>query len=213
MADVKFCGLTRPEDAREGAALGAAYLGVVFAGGPRQLAAPAARAVLDGARPARRVGVFGLQSAGDIAAAAHSAALDVVQLHGASDAALIEALRRSFSGEIWRVVRLRGESPDDVLRDAGALVDAVVIDARVDGTLGGSGVALDWERLAARLDRVGRPARLVLAGGLKPENVERAVGLVAPDVVDVSSGVEKAVGIKDHAKMRAFAVAAARGGR
>lgn len=219
MADVKFCGLTRAVDAQVGGALGAAYLGVVFAGGPRQLDAASARLVLDGARgqgAARRVGVFGRQPAETISDDAATAGLDVVQLHASSDAALVNAIRRRFGGEIWRVVRV----PDvanlanlAVLRGAGDGVDAVVIDALVLGMLGGTGVAVDWEGLASALDRTGRPRRLVLAGGLRPENVERAIGLVAPDVVDVSSGVESMPGIKDHATMRAFAEAAAHGGR
>lgn len=216
MAEVKFCGLTRAVDSEVGGALGAAYLGVIFAGGPRQLDAASARQVLDGARAssrARRVGVFGAQTADVIAATAATAALDVVQLHGASDAALVDALRQRFTGEIWRVVRLDASAEPAALRAADDGVDAVLVDALVAGTLGGAGVAVDWERLASALDRAGRPRRLVLAGGLRPENVERAIGLVAPDVVDVSSGVESTPGIKDHAMMRAFAEAAARGGR
>lgn len=216
MAEVKFCGLTRAVDAQVGGALGAAYLGVVFAGGPRQLDAMSARRVLDGARGqgnARRVGVFGGQSAEQIADDAAAAGLAVVQLHAASDAALVAAIRRRFDGEIWRVVRVPHVADIAALRGAGDGVDAVVVDALVPGMLGGTGVATDWERLAAALDAAGRPSRLVLAGGLRPENVGRAVGLVAPDAVDVSSGVESSTGIKDHASMRAFAEAAARGGR
>jgi phosphoribosylanthranilate isomerase len=159
--------------------------------------------------------VFGAQSALEIADTAAAAALDVVQLHGPSDAALVSGIRRGFGGEIWRVVRVPADAEGGAAALLGAAdgVDAVVVDALVDGTLGGTGVAVDWERLAAALDRVGRPSRLVLAGGLRPENVARAVGLVAPDVVDVSSGVESSIGIKDHASMRAFAEAAVRGGR
>lgn len=216
MAEVKFCGLTRAEDAQMGRALGAAYLGVIFAGGPRQLDATSARRVLAGAGGAanpRRVGVFGMQSAHEIAETAAAAALDVVQLHGSADPALVEAIRRRFDGEIWRVVRVTAGADPATLRAAGDGVDAVLIDALVPGTLGGAGVAVDWERLAVALALAGRPRRLVLAGGLRPENVERAIGLVGPDVVDVSSGVEATPGIKDHAMMRAFAEAAARGGR
>lgn len=215
MAEVKFCGLTRAADAQVGGALGAAYLGVIFAGGPRQLDAASARLVFEGALgvPARRVGVFGAQSARAIADTAATAGLDIVQLHGPSDAALVGAIRQRFAGEIWRVVRVPAVADAAVLRGASDGVDAVVVDALVAGALGGTGVAVDWERLAAALASAGRPSRLVLAGGLRPENVARAVGLVAPDVVDVSSGVESSVGIKDHASMRAFVEAAARGGR
>lgn len=213
MAEVKFCGLTRADDARVGASIGAAYLGVVFAGGPRRLDAERACAVLDGARGvgrARRVGVFGEQPADEIIDTARGARLDVLQLHGGADAEQVRLLRSGFDGEIWRVVRVRAGAMDDLLRDAAADVDAVLVDALVAGALGGAGVAVDWESLAAAFARVGRPSRLVLAGGLRAENVARAIGLVLPDVVDVSSGVESAVGIKDHAMMRAFAEAAAR---
>ncbi|MHB1094562.1 MAG: phosphoribosylanthranilate isomerase [Gemmatimonadaceae bacterium] len=215
MAEVKFCGLTRAADAQVGGALGAAYLGVIFAGGPRQLDAASARLVFEGAlgMPARRVGVFGAQSAQAIADTAAVAGLDVVQLHGPSDASLVNAIRQHFTGEIWRVVRVPAVADAAALRGASDGVDAVVVDALVAGALGGTGVAVDWERLAAALEGAGRPSRLVLAGGLRPENVSRAVALVAPDVVDVSSGVESSTGIKDHASMRAFAEAAARGGR
>ncbi len=215
MAEVKFCGLTRAVDAQVGGALGAAYLGVVFAGGPRQLDAASARRVFEGAVgvKAQRVGVFGAQTAEVIADTAAAAALDIIQLHGASDAALVDAIRQRFRGEIWRVVRVPEVAGAAAFRGAANGVDAVVMDALVAGTLGGTGVAVDWQRLAAALESAGRPRRLVLAGGLRPENVARAIGLVAPDVVDVSSGVESSIGIKDHARMRAFAEAAARGGR
>ena len=104
-------------------------------------------------------------------------------------------------------MRLDGEQLPDDVGDLFASSDAVVLDAKVSGRLGGTGVALPWASLAARLESVRddrRPAKLVLAGGLRPENVSMAISLLRPDVVDVSSGVETAPGIKDHARMRAF---------
>ncbi|MBI2408514.1 MAG: phosphoribosylanthranilate isomerase [Gemmatimonadetes bacterium] len=217
MTEVKFCGLTRPADAARAAALGAAYVGVIFAGGHRRVDAAHARLVLDAATAAtpapRRVGVFGVQSADEILELAAAARLDVLQLHGASDAALVRDLRQRFAGEVWRVVRVAPDAEPALLARVSDGVDAVLVDALVDGALGGTGVAVDWSRLARLLERAGRPARLVLAGGLRPENVEQAIGLVAPDVVDVSSGVESSPGIKDQLRMRAFAESAARGGQ
>lgn len=215
MAEVKFCGLTRAQDAAFGASLGAAFLGVIFAGGPRRRTPAEARALFEEASragPAQRVGVFGDQAAGEIVDVAREAGLDVVQLHGASSGALVNEIRRTFGGEVWRVLRVKWTSLEMDIRKAAADVDALVLDAFVDDVLGGTGVALDWDSLSAAIDRAGRPTRLVLAGGLRPENVERAISLVAPGVVDVSSGVESAPGIKDLAMMRAFAEAA-RGGR
>lgn len=213
---VKFCGLVRPEDAAEAARLGACYVGSVFAGGPRQvdagrarLAADAARAACPGAPP-RTVGVMGTQPVAEIAALAGAAALDIVQLHADPTADDVAALRRLWAGHVWAVLRVAGtEIPPHAAALASA-ADGLVLDARVDGApLGGTGVALDWDALADALAPLRGRTPLVLAGGLRPENVDAAVRALAPDVVDVSSGVEQAPGVKDHARMAAFAAAAA----
>ena len=210
-ADIKFCGMTRPDDARAGAALGAAYVGVIFAGGPRKLTVPRAEEVLSAAREStdrpRTVGVFGDATPEEIAATAERLRLSVVQLHADPGTHIVERLRMRFAGEIWPVVRVDEEELPDNLGDLFAAADAVVLDAKVTGQLGGTGVTLPWASLAARLEslRAARGgAKLVLAGGLRPENVSTAISLLRPDVVDVSSGVETAPGIKDHARMRAF---------
>ena len=209
MAEIKFCGLTRPEDAAFAGELGAAYLGVIFAGGPRLVSAERGAAVLDGcASGAQRVGVFGRAVPDEIGRVASVARLDIVQLHGDPDASDVAAVRGATGARIWAVVRVTDSLPSniDALFDG---ADAVLIDARVAGSLGGNGVPVEWDALrqglATRRDR----GRLVLAGGLVPENVARAVETLRPDVVDVSSGVESAPGIKDHARMRAFAAAVA----
>jgi len=133
--------------------------------------------------------------------------LDVVQLHDGGDPSLVAEVRKRASAEVWAVIRLsRGFLPENSKAIA-AIADGIVLDAYVPGAMGGTGVALPWQELADRLEAV-RSTRLILAGGLRPENVARAISLVAPDVVDVSSGVEIEVGIKDHDKMRAFRDAA-----
>jgi phosphoribosylanthranilate isomerase len=201
MAEIKFCGLTRPEDAQYAASLGARYIGIILAESPRRLQDDQARRVL-AAVPTKvsRVGVFGADPADKIAERATRLGLDVVQLHGDPDASAIARMREWWTGQIWAVQRVRGS---DIPREAVELF--AVADAHVFGQLGGTGVALPWKELRDRIHslRAGR-ARLVLAGGLRPENVTRALDLLQPDVVDVSSGVESAVGIKDHDRMRAF---------
>lgn len=214
--DVKFCGLTRPADAAHAVALGAAYTGVIFAGGPRQLDAERARLVLAEVGPgARRVGVFAARPASEIATIARELELHAVQLHGDSSPAAIEAARAETGCEVWAVVRVRGAELPASASAAFVAADAVVLDALVDGASGGTGVSFDWSKGAAAVERArsaGR-ARLVLAGGLRPDNVARAIELLAPDVVDVSSGVESSPGIKDHARMRAFTEAVREGAR
>lgn len=205
---VKFCGLTRAEDAARGASLGARYLGVIFAGGPRLLTAGQARALFDSTPGAYgRVGVFGAQPVAEIARVAEQVGLDVVQLHGDPAPEQIDELRRRFGGEIWGVVRTRGAELPVGLAALFATADAVVLDARVAGSLGGSGVVLDWAGLAARLAGPRGGRRLVLAGGLTPRNVALAARTLAPDIVDVSSGIERAPGLKDPHRMDAFVAA------
>ena len=201
--DIKICGLTRSIDAEYADAAGVEYLGVIFAGGPRERTPAQARDTLAGRR-ARKVGVFADQAEDVIATFVELVGLDVVQLHGVADAARVERVRAATGREVWAVVRtadgLLPESVDD-LADA---ADALLIDAHVPGQLGGSGVRVPWDRLGESLDALDYHPRIVLAGGLTPENVAEAIDLVAPNVVDISSGVESSPGIKDHARLRAF---------
>ncbi|MHB1862377.1 MAG: phosphoribosylanthranilate isomerase [Gemmatimonadaceae bacterium] len=206
MVDIKFCGLMRGEDAAVAAGLGAAYVGVVFAGGPRRLDEASARAVFGGVPPGvARVGVFGLESPAAIAARGVALGLTAIQLHADPLPAAITKLRAVWPGEIWATVRVAGAELPPGAEELFAVADAVLLDAKVASGLGGTGVALPWGELARQLEGV-RPAgrRLVLAGGLRPDNVATAIRALDPDVVDVSSGVESSVGIKDPARMRAF---------
>ena len=203
--EIKFCGLTRAIDAEHAAALGASHVGVIFAGGPRLLTPDRAREVLrDVPDNVKRVGVFAEQSDDDIARSVEMAGLEVVQLHSAWNADRVARLRERLAVEVWPVVRVEGASPPDWIADACAAGDATLIDALVPGALGGTGVTLPWTQLAAHLQRVRTGGRLILAGGLRPENVAIAIAALTPDVVDVSSVVESSPGIKDHDRMRAF---------
>jgi phosphoribosylanthranilate isomerase len=211
--DIKFCGMMRGEDVRVASALGAAYVGVILtsAGGPRTLAVDRAAAVLAEAprlgelgEGLRKVGVFGRAATSEIGAAAQALGLDIVQLHGEWDANAISEVKSVFSGEVWPVLRLADGTLPPTAPALFEVADAIVLDAYVPGKLGGTGVTLPWRRLADELAPVRGRARLVLAGGLRPDNVGEANRLLRPEVVDVSSGVETAPGIKDHARMRAF---------
>lgn len=208
LARIKFCGLTRPEDAAVASELGAVYAGVIFADSPRRLTPGAAREVLAGAgEGVQRVGVFGTNSPDEIAKITDAVDLDVVQLHADPAAADVAAVRERFRGHIWAAVRLgQAHIPDEtqLLFEA---ADAVVLDARSQDVLGGTGQPLPWSEMAADLARIRGDVSVVLAGGLTAENVQTAVRTLAPDVVDVSSGVESSPGIKDRRRMEAFAMA------
>ena len=210
-AEVKICGLTRAVDAEFADAAGVAYLGVIFAGGPRERTPMQARDTLSGRR-ARRVGVFAAQAPDAIATLVEMVGLQVVQLHDDPDEDRVQQVRAATGAEIWAVVRSAdGTLPAGIeaLCDA---ADALVIDALVPGALGGTGARVPWDRLGESLDALDYHPRIVLAGGLNADNVAEAIEYVAPSVVDVSSGVESSPGIKDHARIRAFIAAVRSGG-
>ena len=200
MAEIKFCGMMRAEDARFAAELGAAFVGVIFAGGPRQLTPERAADVLADLGGPRRVGVFARQLPNELARAARVARLDVIQLHADPTVTDVETARDATGLSIWAALRVRGSLLPAHAADLADVADGLVLDARVDGTLGGTGTTLEWASI--QLPR--GTARIILAGGLTPSNVRRALGALAPDVVDVSSGVESAPGVKEHTLMRAF---------
>jgi phosphoribosylanthranilate isomerase len=211
--EIKFCGMTRAEDITFAAGLGASYVGVIFAGGPRHLTADGAQRVLAAsAPPPKRVGVVGEQTEAEIAGLAQSLHLDVIQLHANPSIERIENVRATTTAQIWAVVQLPGDSLPPNIGEIADAADAIVLDARVPGGLGGSGVTLPWTSLARSLAAIRSRCHIVLAGGLKPENVATAITALEPDVVDVSSGVESAPGVKDHARMRAFRDAVAGSG-
>lgn len=206
--EVKICGLTRPEDAAAAVSAGATYLGVVFAGGPRLVTPARARAVVGAAGGRPVFGVFGSEPPEEVLRIRDLTGLAGAQLHGAHTADAARRLRR-HGMLVWRVVRLAGEEDLRRLKGAAAGADAVLVEPRVPHAAGGAGVALGLDlAVAARARLAG--CRMVLAGGLAPETVGRAVALVGPDVVDVSSGVELLPGLKDSRKIARF-VEAARG--
>ena len=212
MVEIKFCGLTRAEDAAQAVVLDAAYVGVIFAGGPRMLSEAAARDVLAPAAGTAtlRVGVLGQQSVAESLRIADAVGLDVLQLSYGEERSRRVGLRSEFRGRIWAVAHVKPGAAvvDDFAQWFDDGIDAVVLDAAVAGQLGGTGVALDWQAVAPAVQQLQSRGRVVLAGGLRPTNVADAVALVHPDVVDVSSGVESAPGIKNPELVRAFALAA-----
>jgi phosphoribosylanthranilate isomerase len=201
-AKVKICGLMRAEDARRAVAAGASYLGVVFAEGSRTVALDQAREVVAAAAGVPVLGVFAQQSVDDILQICAHTGLSGAQLHGPYSEAHAQRLRCEGL-EVWRVVRIAAPTDLEQLASAVAGSDAVLVEPRVAGVLGGSGVTLDLEIAKEARRRLGRHP-MVLAGGLTPETVGEALAQVHPDVVDVSSGVEQRPGLKDPNKILNF---------
>jgi phosphoribosylanthranilate isomerase len=208
---VKICGLTRSVDAELADAAGASYLGVIFAGGPRERSPDEAKAILSGRR-ARKVGVFASRADEEIASIAAHVGLDVIQLHDEATPERVASLRAATGLEIWAVVRTASGELDDDVEELADSADALLIDAHVPGKLGGTGTVIPWMELGESLDAMRTGHRIVLAGGLTPDNVAEAIDYVSPNVVDVSSGVEASPGIKDPQRVRAFIAAAREAG-
>jgi phosphoribosylanthranilate isomerase len=201
--------MTRPQDAALAAEIGASYIGVVFADGPRRVTPTQGKGILDAAGvKVKRVGVFGTNAPDEIERASEEARLDVVQLHADPTPADVRAVRRKFSGEVWAAIRIAGAHIRQESEILFSTADAIVLDVRSERGLGGTGQALPWSDLAVDLTRDRGSAAVVLAGGLKPDTVATAVRTLAPDVVDVSSGVEISPGMKDPWLMREFYAAA-----
>lgn len=212
---MKICGLTRPGDALLAVELGAAAVGVVFAGGPRRLTAAQAAQVL-GQVPAAvaRVGVFVDPDPALVAEAVAACTLDWVQLsgqEGPEEAARVMDAARGAMARLRPPGLLKAvhvESADAVQAMAGYPADAFLLEAPpLDGRMGGTGRSFVWgDATHLPWDR----ERVALAGGLTAENVAAAIAAVRPAMVDVSSGVESAPGIKDATRMAAFMAAVRR---
>lgn len=212
---VKICGNTNLEDALKAAELGADAVGFVFAESKRQVTAAQvgtiARRLPDGVE---RVGVFDSRNALEIARTAAEAGLTAVQLHGGLDEELIGLLAERFAGRVRIIQTLHWVAGEDGSAErlaeeigrVGALgaVDRVLIDSKVGSAGGGTGVAFDWA--AARAVFAGAPnrLRLIVAGGLRAENVAEAIAQLRPWGVDVASGVEATPGRKDAERMARF---------
>jgi phosphoribosylanthranilate isomerase len=201
-AKIKICGLMRPEDAGQAAAAGASYLGVVFAEGPRAVRPADVNEIVTAGAGVPVFGVFIDHPVDAIIQIRDVVGLSGAQLHGGysqSDAARL----RTAGLEVWRVVRIAVPSDLDALAFAIPQSDAVLVEPKVAGKPGGAGVALDPEvGREARKRLAGHP--MVLAGGLTSDTVAEALTVIGPDIVDVSSGVERAPGIKDHDKILRF---------
>jgi len=191
---VKICGITRPEDAEAAVGAGADLVGFIFVPGTPRAIDPRDASWISALEGVERVGVFRDAPLEEILAVQEALGLDRIQLHGREADAFIDRLgartlrcvRPSHPMNWPRVAELATRCLP--LLDPGA----------------GDGDAWAWQALA------GRPPGITfgLAGGLGPDSVGEAVRVVRPALVDVSSGVEVAPGVKDHAKIRDFIAAA-----
>jgi len=194
---VKFCGITRPEDAEAAVRLGADALGFVFDRQSARFIEPARAAMIRRRLPAfvTAVALFRNAAAAQVKEALAALYPAIAQFHGEETPVFCEG----FGAGYLRAVPMK-QAPDlagFARQHPGA--GAFLLDAHAPGEAGGQGQTFDWEKVPADFS-----APVVLAGGLTPENVGAAIAMVRPYAVDVSSGIESARGIKDLGKMRSF---------
>ena len=204
-AKIKICGIMRPLEAASAAEAGASYLGVVFADGPRTVKSDLARDIVAASGGVPVMGVFTDQPVDEILQIRDQTGLSGAQLHGTYPSAAAARLR-AHGLEVWRVMRIAAPSDLDLLGETIPESDAVLVEPKVAHVRGGAGVPLNLAvAREARSRLAGHP--MALAGGLTPETVAEALAIVRPEIVDVSSGVERLPGIKDLDKIARFAEA------
>ena len=204
---VKICGIATPEDYDACRDAGAAFIGMVFfPRSPRHLSMTEARAIANhadalGDGPARVALTVDMDDAG-LDDVVETARPQLIQLHGNETPARADAIRQRYGLPLIRAIRVGG--PEDLAScaDWDGIADWLLFDAKGDpgGLPGGTGHVFDWTLLAEHAGTT----RWMLAGGLSPDNISRALAVTGATAVDVSSGVESAPGKKDAARIRQF---------
>jgi phosphoribosylanthranilate isomerase len=216
---VKICANTNVDDALLAVDAGADAVGFVFAESKRQVTPEQVREITR-QLPAgvEKVGVFTTTDAAEILTAATEAGLTWVQLHSEFDSQLVDVIDAKSGGllKVLQVLDVPENANLQELRETLRLalqdpyVEAVLLDASHGGASGGTGKPFDWERVAAMVREVQSETggKVIVAGGLRAENVGDAIARFSPWGVDVASGVEESPGKKDAVKVRAFLEAA-----
>lgn len=196
MVRVKICGLTKKEHIQVAVEEQVDYIGFVFAKSKRQVTVEQAKVLAQSIpEPIQKVGVFVNETVENMLHIAKEVPLDVIQLHGQETQQVVEALKPYMT-----IKAISVRTKEDVQKAAQYNVDYYLFDAPGIEYEGGSGNTFDWTLLEnTKINR----QNIILAGGLTPENVGRAIEQVEPYGIDVSSGVE-IDGQKDEIRMRAF---------
>ncbi|PPB80476.1 phosphoribosylanthranilate isomerase [Albidovulum inexpectatum] len=209
---VKICGLRDMDALQAAVEAGAAYLGFVFyPRSPRHVEVEqAARLALDVPVGVAKVALTVDASDDELDAILSSVPIDLLQLHGRESPERVARIRERFGLPVMKAVGVAGPEDLPAIDSYGRVADQLLIDAKAPkgaALPGGNGVAFDWKLVVRKY----WPCPWMLAGGLTPENVAEAVRQTGARQVDVSSGVERAPGVKDPDLIRAF-ITAAKGG-
>lgn len=202
MTGIKICGLSTPETVDAAIDAGASYIGLVhYEPSPRHVS------LEDAAKLRRRVPetakvvllTVAMQPT-ELETSYHAVKPDIIQFHGSETVEWMAMVRQILGVETWRAIGLKERATLDRAQQFVGKVDRMLFDAPAKALPGGNGVAFQWDLL----DGYDHPMPWALAGGLNPDNVRDAIARTGAPLVDTSSGVETAPGVKDIALIRAF---------
>ena len=198
LGENKVCGLTRAQDVKIVYENGAVYGGLIFVEHSKRCVSLRQAQELVTATPLRFVGVFQNQEIDFIVKIANQLQLYAVQLHGAETTAFITALRHQLpeSTQIWKAISVNTESQSAVDFTDDLNVDRYIFDSQTENQQGGTGKTFDWSLIPENLKH-----KIILAGGISPNNVEQAIQQNCLGL-DLNSGVESSTGVKDEEKVR-----------
>lgn len=202
---VKICGITRKEDLDAAVAAGADAVGFVVgvASSPRNIALEKAEKLIRQVPPFVKSVLVTVPRGIDDFEMYEKLNPDAIQIHGENLHTAASVRLKIPKTLLIGAVNAKLANALDVVSELAKIFDAVLLDSFANGRYGGTGIVHDWE-LSKRVKQAIHPKPLILAGGLTPENVAEAVRTVEPYAVDVSSGVERQPGIKDHKKISNF---------
>lgn len=197
MVKVKICGITNIEDAKAALDAGADALGFIFCkDSPRHISFESAEKIIKALPPfIIKIGVFVNETPELIVKTVAGTGINQIQLHGNEPPEMCRSLCHVIKA--FRIKSLESLDPLDKYKD---LIAAFLLDAYTPDILGGTGQIFNWD-IAIEAKQFGR---IILAGGLTPDNVSKAINRVEPYAVDVCSGIESKKGKKDHKKMQLF---------
>ncbi len=208
MTKIKICGLTREEDIAYVNELLPDYVGFVFAKSKRKVTLEKAKGLIDLLdRRIKTVGVFVNEDVKKVRSTAEYLKLDILQFHGSED----EQYIKKFSDfSLWKSLSIEAQKKNLLLENQNSYqqklntmgkydIDGILLDSSTIGTAGGTGVNFDW----SIVKKIKACKPLILAGGLNAENIQKAIEIAEPYMVDVSSGVEE-YGVKNFNKINEF---------
>ena len=197
---IKICGINDEKSAL--ASRDADYIGLVFFNkSPRYINSKLAKRIISRLKGGpQKVGLFVNQSIDAVGRISKEVGLDIIQLHGDEDVAYMSKLKKKVNKPLIKAVPIKTREDINISQEFKNFCDMILFDTKTNNQFGGTGTSFDWKLLK----NFKTSKKWMLAGGLNINNIEKALKTAKPDIVDISSGVEKERGVKCEEKIRNF---------